>query len=345
MKKPVKLMILLACAFLLAVFFVPIWHIQLNAPQYPGGLDMYIWINKITGTDEFTIQNINILNHYIGMQAITPESFKELKIMPYVVVFFIIAGIATAFLKNKKILLAWFIIMVVGGTIGLIDFYMWQQAFGNELDPAAPIKVEGMSYSPPFIGSKVLLNIEAISYPALGGLFFGIALLLAALACLKSFNFSKKTKVAKNHISSGLATACILLLFSSCEPQPKAIEYGFDSCEHCRMTISDNRYGSELVTQKGKVYKFDAIECLTAFQEENKKEAAMLLVTDFTDPEKFIDAQEAWFLQSKALPSPMGMNLNAFKEKATAEKFQQEHDGKLLTWEEISKLNMGGINN
>src|SRR5690606_32360669 len=120
----------------------PIWHIQLEAPQYPGGLDMYIWINKITGTDEFTLQNINILNHYIGMQAIFPDSFKELEIMPFVVILFVVSGIIAVLTNNKKVAMVWLGILILGGTIGRVDFYLRQQAVGNELDPAAPIKVE-----------------------------------------------------------------------------------------------------------------------------------------------------------------------------------------------------------
>src|SRR5690606_30570495 len=224
---------------------------------------------KITGTDEFTLQNINILNHYIGMQAIHPDSFKELEIMPYVVIFFIITGIITAFVNRKNLIIAWLAILIIGGTVGLVDFYLWQQAFGNELDPTAPIKVEGMSYSPPFVGVKTLLNITAMSFPHWGGVFFFLALGTAMLALF--VKLKEKKKVANTVYTSGVA-ACLLLLFTACKPEAQAIDYGFDSCTHCKMTIADNRYGAELVTQKGKVYKFDAVECLTAYEESDSEE-------------------------------------------------------------------------
>ena len=72
-----------ASMLMLLLFAFPIWNITLEAPQYPEGIKMYIWINKITGNDEFTLQNVNILNHYIGMKPITPESIPELTYFPY----------------------------------------------------------------------------------------------------------------------------------------------------------------------------------------------------------------------------------------------------------------------
>lgn len=333
-------MILIACCFLIAVFFVPIWHIKLNAPQYPGGLDMYIWVDKITGTDEFTLQNINILNHYIGMRAIRPDSFKELQIMPYVVIFFIITGIITVFLNKKKLLMAWLGLLIIGGTVGLVDFYLWQQAFGNELDPYAPIKIEGMTYSPPFLGNKTLLNIKASSYPYWGGVFFGMALLLAVTALL--YDIVKKNKNIVKRVYAGGIAACSLFLLSSCQPEPQSIDFGFDSCTHCKMTISDMRYGSELVTTKGKVYKFDAIECMAEYQKGSLEDYAFQLVTDFSQPDKFIDAPKAWYLQSGALPSPMGMNLSAFEKESDAKEFAREKGGKVLNWNEIKQLKIGG---
>lgn len=338
MKTPAKLMILIACGFLLAVFFMPIWHIQLYAPQYPGGLDMYIWINKITGTDEFTLQNINILNHYIGMQAIYPDSFKELQIMPYVLAFFIITGIITAFLNEKKLIVAWLALLIVGGTVGLVDFYMWQQTFGNDLDPNAPIKIEGMTYSPPFLGSKTLLNIQANSYPSWGGIFFGLALLLTIGALF--YDKLKSARKNRRVIYVCCLAFCSLFFFSACNPNPKVIEYGFDSCTHCKMTISDKRYGAELVTQKGKVYKFDAIECMVKYVQESSDDYAFQLVTDFNQPGEFINALDAWYLQSSVLPSPMGMDLSAFQKESDVDGFLQENKGKKMDWEELKQLAM-----
>ncbi|ARS35180.1 nitrous oxide reductase accessory protein NosL [Pontibacter actiniarum] len=127
-----------------------------------------------------------------------------------------------------------------------------------------------------------------------------------------------------------------LLLFA-CKPEPQQISYGQTNCGHCNMTVSDSRYGAELVNSKGKAFFFDSAECLAAYLNDNPKqeqEAAFVLVTDFTKPNTLVDAKQAAFLQSEQLPSPMGMFLTAFADAQTATQFQQKHTGRLLSWKE-----------
>lgn len=132
----------------------------------------------------------------------------------------------------------------------------------------------------------------------------------------------------------------LALTFSSCTPEPEPIQYGFDACAHCKMTITDVRYGAEAVTKKGKVYKFDSIECMAAYLQEQDMEAEILhkLVTDFEQPERLIAVESAAILQSEALPSPMGMFLTAFGEQERAQYFQQERGGQLLNWQETLQI-------
>jgi copper chaperone NosL len=196
MKRSASILLLFSCLLLAVIYTVPLWYIDLEAPQYPGGLRMYIWIHQITGTDEFTLQNINILNHYIGMEAIHPDSFAELTIMPLVLAGLIAAGMVAALLRRKGLALGWTVLLALAGTAGLVDFYLWIQKFGTNLDPSAPIKIEGMTYSPPFIGVKTLLNITAVSFPHLGGLAFGGALLSASVAVYLSFKAEPVSKSA-----------------------------------------------------------------------------------------------------------------------------------------------------
>jgi len=127
---------------------------------------------------------------------------------------------------------------------------------------------------------------------------------------------------------------------SSCSVHERPINYGVDGCAYCKMTIMDHRYGSELVTQKGKVYTFDAAECLIDYlyhNEEMGATAKFLLVTPYTQPDHLIDATQATYLVSREMPSPMGAYLTAFSEKHIAEEFQQEKGGDLYTWEELFK--------
>lgn len=129
-----------------------------------------------------------------------------------------------------------------------------------------------------------------------------------------------------------------ILLFSvsGCNHGPKPIEYGSDACHYCSMTIVDKIHGAEIITDKGKVFKFDASECMVNYLEANKEvQLGQMLTNYFEAPTEFMPTQEATFLISENLPSPMGANLTAFKTKVSAEKFQFEKGGNLYTWEEL----------
>ncbi len=187
-----RVIFIIGAVALLGTFLAPIWRITLEAPQYPGGVTMYIWINKIDGDEKGTLQNINILNHYVGMKMIEPESIPELKYFPKIIIAMSVLGIIFGLLNNKKLWLSWGIVLLILGMLGLYDFYLWEYDYGHNLDPNAPIKVPGQAYQPPLIGSKMLLNFNAISYPHYGSIFIGIALIFS----FASFYLKKRRKNA-----------------------------------------------------------------------------------------------------------------------------------------------------
>ena len=154
---------------LLAVFVTPLWRIDLIAPQYPEGIGLRIWIDKITGFKPNDLNSLNGLNHYIGMRAIVPESIPELHLMPQLLAGAIVAGLLVALIGRRPVLYVWAALFTLGAVAGLAVFWKWGYEYGHELDPHAAIKVPGMSYQPPLIGSKELLNFHATSWPALGG--------------------------------------------------------------------------------------------------------------------------------------------------------------------------------
>lgn len=175
-----RVLVIAASLLLVLAFFFPLWKISLSAPQYPEGKGLYIWGSKVTGVLPHDLQIINELNHYIGMKRITPESIKELKIIPPVLAFFSLSGLAVGLKGNRKLLLAWLLLFALAGSAGLYDFYRWEYDYGHNLNPNAPIQVPGMTYQPPLLGSKQLLNINALSLPYVGGYaVFGSALLAA----------------------------------------------------------------------------------------------------------------------------------------------------------------------
>lgn len=179
-----RYLVVAASLVLVLAFFFPLWKISLSAPQYPEGKGLFIWASKITGELPHDLQIINELNHYIGMKRITPESIKELKIIPVVLAFFSLAGLAVGFKGGRKLLATWLVLFAIAGAAGLYDFYSWEYDYGHDLNHDAPITVPGMTYQPPLIGSKQLLNINALSMPYVGGYAVFAAAFLASLAYL-----------------------------------------------------------------------------------------------------------------------------------------------------------------
>ncbi|HRI47209.1 MAG TPA: hypothetical protein PK559_08910 [Ignavibacteriaceae bacterium] len=173
-----RIIIALSSLLLVLTFFFPLWKIDLNAPQYPEGLGLRIWLHQISGLKPNDLQSINGLNHYIGMKPIEQDSIPELTIMPYIMIFMILSGLAIALFKQKKMVYIWLILFVILGIIGLYDFYLWGYEYGHNLNPNAPIKVPGMTYQPPLIGSKQLLNINAVSLPSISSFLILISILL-----------------------------------------------------------------------------------------------------------------------------------------------------------------------
>ena len=183
-----RLLAAVAALLLAALYVTPLWNIRLVAPQYPEGLGMHIRVNTVTGLTATDLQNINGLNHYIGMKPIEPDAIPELRYMPWIVAALIAGGGLAALVARRGLLLAWVGAYAVVAVAGLIDFWKWEHDYGHNLDLAhAIIKVPGMNYQPPLIGSKQLLNFTATSWPGLGGWLAGLSLALAVAAVLGAF--------------------------------------------------------------------------------------------------------------------------------------------------------------
>jgi copper chaperone NosL len=166
----------LACLCLGAVFLFPLWRIRLDAPQFPGGLRLDIWVDKLSGSSKHIIQNINILNHYIGMKFIDEDSIPELTYFPYIIYVLLGIGIVVAVIRRHVPYLIWCMVLTILSALGVYDFYLWLYDYGHNLDPKAPISIPGMTYMPPVLGGKHLLNFYAFSYPWIGTLLLILAI-------------------------------------------------------------------------------------------------------------------------------------------------------------------------
>jgi len=184
-----RTVVIIASLLMIAAYFVPLWQILMWAPQYPEWLTMKIWINNITGD----VKIINALNHYIGMKLIELDMFPEFKYMVYLLGGMIGFGVLTGIVAKRWMLWTYFGLLVSAGIAALIDFYLWGYDYGHNLNPTAAIQVPGMTYQPPLIGTKQLLNFTAYSGPDTGGWIFvvtGVSVMITLY--LELFFFGKK---------------------------------------------------------------------------------------------------------------------------------------------------------
>jgi hypothetical protein len=205
--KKSKIIMIVGSLLLGALFYFPLWKITLVAPQYPEPLGLNIHINKLSDGVQFNdVNNIDLLNHYIGMHYLPSkdnvqkgviEAFPEFTYMPIIVGLMIVLGIVFGFLGKKKLYATWLGCLAVLGILGIYDFYSWLQKYGSELDPNAILKMvdpethELLAYNPPIFGFKQILNFEVYSYPAAGTYFILASVVLVFIAFIVSKKESK----------------------------------------------------------------------------------------------------------------------------------------------------------
>ncbi len=330
-----KLLLLLAAAGLVAVLFTPIWRIDLDAPQYPEGLSLHIHANGLRGN----VDIINGLNHYIGMKTLHNEDFFEFTALPYLIIFFAAGFAITALAGRRKLLNILFFAFVAFGIVAMYDFWRWEYNYGHNLNPNAAIVVPGMAYQPPLIGFKQLLNFGAYSIPDTGGwIFIGAGALL--LLCVL-IEWKQHQKLSKRYIVvNPVLLLCLLPLLNSCSAGPEAIVPGTDHCAFCKMTIADQKYSAEIVTKKGKVYKFDDIHCMLSFSKANTADAAQVkdyYLSDFGGTHALVKVADCHFLQGNQIHGPMNGDIIAFGNRDSLLKTAAGLNASEVTWSNLIK--------
>ncbi len=320
---------------LLAVLFTPIWRIDLQAPQYPEGLRMFIYANKLAGD----VNIINGLNHYIGMKTLHDFDFVEFKILSGIIIFFAVLFTIVAIVAKRKWLYVLCFLFVAFGILAMVDFWRWEYDYGHNLNPDAAIIVPGMAYQPPLIGFKQLLNFGAYSMPDIGGwIFVAVGAILLGTVIIE-WRKGRKSFIHANTLPLAIF-GLLTLSLGGCNTDPQPLRIGQDNCDNCKMTISDNRFGAEIVTKKSKVYKFDDEHCIVAFLNSKKitrQEIAGIYFTDFTSPHQLINVENAFFLQSPNFKSPMNGNIAAFSNEDSLIHILPQFSGNKISWEDMQK--------
>ncbi len=348
-----RIVIAFSALLLVSAYFVPLWQILMWAPQYPEGLEMKIWINNLTGN----VKIISALNHYIGMRTIEVSMFPEFQYMGYMVGFLIGFGLMTAWANKRFFLWTYAGLIFCAGIGALVDFYLWGYEYGHNLDPTAPIIVPGMSYQPPLIGTKQLLNFTAYSGPDIGAWFFmasGVMVLIVMIFELRKKKYynakgaieSRPLSVSKGgqglHARRGAFSTLViivtLLFLNSCAIEPQPLLYNKDACHTCKMILMDKRFGAEVITKKGKVFKFDDSNCMINFlnsEEIKKDETAFTLIVDFAQPGKLMPAAQSFFLKSDEVHSPMNGGVAAFATEQVMKEYKKKWNAIYLGWGEM----------
>ncbi len=325
-----RVLLLIVSALLFTSLLFPMWRIELTAPQYPEGLVLQLHANKIGGD----VDIINGLNHYIGMKTLHKEDFIEFTFLPYIFCFFGLFAFILIFIAKRKgviLLLASFLLF---GILAGVDFYRWNYEYGHNLDPNAAIVVPGMAYQPPLIGYKQLLNFGAYSIPDIGGWMLFAAGFLLFIIVIKDSKLMRKFKNRK------VVTTIILLFsiatFSCSNNKPVPIKLNKDNCDFCSMGISDGKFGAEIITEKGRVYKFDDIMCMVNYCKANPKtKIASYYVLDYSNENVLISAPTAYFISGGNIQTPMRGGIIAFLKEKDAKEFGTKLNAKPTNWEAI----------
>ncbi len=335
----VRAIVILCGIALFVVLFVPMWQIQLSAPQYPEGLILLIYPNALGGN----VDIINGLNHYIGMRTLHANDFIEFTVLPYIIGFFGIITLLTGLLNRKKLLTYLTILFIVFAVVAMVDFWRWEYNYGHDLNPEAAIVVPGMAYQPPLIGYKQLLNFGAYSIPDIGGWIFIIVGALLATTCIYEIVVTKKMKRIKstaitNKPVTVLVSIIMMMVVTSCNAGPQPLQLGKDNCDFCQMTISNVRLGAEIVTVKGKVFKFDDMHCIQAYLKSgviDQSEVKDIYLVDFSGTHELKNRNEMFLLKSDRLHTPMGGNIAAFSSKDSLNAVMDTFKGQEVLWDNI----------
>ena len=136
-----------------------------------------------------------------------------------------------------------------------------------------------------------------------------------------------------------LSILTIMIFLASCSADPRPIEYGEDACHHCKMKLMDQKFGAELVTEKGKVFIFDDVNCMLQFRdsEEGKSQTYKhILVTDYLNPGTLLDANVAHYLKSESIQTPMASQIVAISDFKLLEEYKNKNGGIYIAWGELT---------
>lgn len=137
-----------------------------------------------------------------------------------------------------------------------------------------------------------------------------------------------------------LITIILLLLFISCDTAPQPLVVGKDECYYCKMPVADKKFGAEIITVKGKLYKFDDMGCMINFLKTEwvvDEKIGSIYTVSFTTNDKLLDLNKSVFLMSACFRTPMNSGIAAFESRNEVAVFLKEFPGEILTWNQLQQ--------
>jgi len=171
------MLFLLARVLILVSLFLPYWHMELHAPQYPDHLRLHAFVNHLTGD----VAEIDGLNHYIGMRPLEEAAEFERSVGVYLMILFAVMLEAAAAVHSRWVVLL-ALPVVLFPAIFLIDLHLWMSHFGMNLDPDAPLSAAIDPFVPPVLGVGTVGQFKSVASPGIGLWMTGAASLVIIVA-------------------------------------------------------------------------------------------------------------------------------------------------------------------
>lgn len=182
-----RILVAVAAVLMIPAAFLPVWRITLHAPQYPQGLSIVVHANGVSGD----LQEVNNLNHYIGMKHIQEDEFPEFRLIPFFILRFLGLALLAALVARLEIGAIGWLDFVVFGIVMLYDFQHWLYQFGHDLSPSAPIRMK--PFTPSLLGRTQVANFSVVSMPSVGAVLMAIAGLLGPAVVLLEWRRKRST--------------------------------------------------------------------------------------------------------------------------------------------------------
>jgi len=185
-----RIILLISVCILVPTFFLPLWQLEFGAQQYPEGLEMFIYADRMEGGDDGNdLTEINVLNHYIGMAVLNEENFTEFQWIPLVIGLILVLTLRSVVVGDLKSLIDLLVFMFYFSVFSLWRFWYMLSSYGHNLDPKAAVKVA--PFTPPVFGTKMVGQFTVASYPDIGSFFFILFALMIVFAVWLTYKASK----------------------------------------------------------------------------------------------------------------------------------------------------------